>query len=213
MNASNQHPTYRAALFLVKGFAVRTGGATVFLILYYSTGPWSTLDAGSPGADAKAEARPVKIYDADPTHLWNRLHSALFVRTGSDGKSYGQDELDPLLWPRSKFLVAGEQHKYVVALLDEFLARDSHKLITDPLKRAVFPHDLWAIFDWLANPTAPYQYREDEAASGARALQIRLAKIIRRLALSDEQVQQLPDNYTRHGRDWHDCGAQCRGVN
>src|SRR5262249_40037999 len=89
----------------------------------------------------------------------------------------------------------GEHHKLVVALLDEFLVKDGHKLIKDPLKRAVFQHDLWAVFDWLANPNAIYQYRHDDVTPEGRALQTRLAKVIRRLALSAEEVQQLPDNY------------------
>jgi hypothetical protein len=146
-------------------------------------------------ASAQSEAEQVTIYDADPAHLWNRLHSALFVRTASDKRSYGQDELDPLLWPESKHLLAGERHKRVVALLDEFRAKDGHKLIKDPLKRVVFQNDLWAVFDWLANPTAPYQYRDDDFPPVARALQVRLAKAIRRLALSAEEIQRLPDNY------------------
>jgi hypothetical protein len=175
--------------------AVLTSGAAALLILSGGTAPQSTLEAGSPRADAKAEARPVTIYDADPAHLWNRLHSALFVRTAGGGQSYGQDELDPLLWPKSKFLLAGEHHKHVVTLLDEFLAKDGHRLIKDPLKRVVLQHDLWAIFDWLANPTAVYSYRDDRSTPEARALQVRLAKVIRRLALSAEQIQQLPDNY------------------
>jgi hypothetical protein len=120
----------------------------------------------------------------------------LFVRTASDNKSYGRDELDPLLWPGSKYLLAGERHKRVVALLDEFLAKDGHNLVKDPLKRAVLQHDLWAVFDWLANPTAPYQYRADDVPPEARALQVRLAKAIRRLALSAEEIRRLPDNYT-----------------
>jgi hypothetical protein len=53
------------------------------------------LPALAQGKDAVA--RPVTIYGANPEHLWNRLHSALFVRTASDKKSHGQDELDPLL--------------------------------------------------------------------------------------------------------------------
>ncbi|MEX2317453.1 MAG: hypothetical protein WD669_09900 [Pirellulales bacterium] len=144
-------------------------------------------------------SQPAPLYDADPAHLWNRLHSALFVRTTSEGMSYGQDELDPLLWPNSKYLLVGGHHKYVLALLDEFLASESDKLVNDPLKRAVFQHDLWSVFDWLANPHAVYSYRPDDCTPEQRALQVRLAKIIRRLALSAEQIQPLPDNYAAAG--------------
>ena len=126
-------------------------------------------------ADPPPAAGHSRIYDTDPGHLWNRLHAALFVRTAADGSTWGEDELTPLLWPESKFLLAGEHHKLVLALLDEFLAKDGQKLIKDPLKRAMFQHDLWADFDWLANPTAPYGYRHDDVSREARALQVRLA--------------------------------------
>jgi hypothetical protein len=140
------------------------------------------------------DAGQITLYNSYPGHLWNRLHAALFVRT-ADKTAFGRDELDPLLWAESKYLIAGDQHKRVLALLDEFLAKDGHKLITDPLKRVVFQHDLWAVFDWLANPTVPFLYRNDDFSSESRALQTRLAKAIRRLALSAEEIKKLPDNY------------------
>ncbi len=192
MSVNKQRTSYGRCIFLAIGFAGLTGVG----------GALSVLDLGArlppppsrSGDDNKFETKQVKIYDADPAHLWNRLHSALFVRTASDGKSYGEDELEPLLWPNSKFLETGERHKHIVALLDEFLAKDGHKLVNDPLKRVMFQHDLWAVFDWLANPHAVYRYRNDEVTPEARALQIRLAKAIRRLGLSIEQIPRL-DNY------------------
>lgn len=195
MNARNHRPPSRAGILLGKGFAALTGGVAAFLALSCGTGPRTMPGAEPTGAGARSEAEQVTVHDADPAHLWNRLHGALFVRTASDKKSYGRDELDPLLWPQSKHLLAGERHKRVVALLDEFLAKDGHKLVIDPLQRAVLQHDLWAVFDWLANPTAPYQYRADDFPPEARALQVRLAKAIRRLALSAEEIRRLPDNY------------------
>jgi hypothetical protein len=195
MNANNHRPHSRAGIRSGIVLAALLGGAVAFLILPCGTGLPSPLDAGSPPAAARSQARHVTLYDADPAHLWNRLHSALFVRTAVDGRRYGEDELDPLLWPRSKHLLAGERHKRVVVLLDELLARDGHKLIKDPLKRAVLQHDLWAVLDWLANPTAPYRYRDDDCTPEARALQVRLARAIRRLALPAEDIRRLPDNY------------------
>src|SRR6266478_1872095 len=60
------------------------------------------------------------LYHADPGHLWNRLHAAMFVRVGPDGRAYGQDRLEPLLWPQSKHLLEERSHKRAVALLEEF---------------------------------------------------------------------------------------------
>ena len=126
----------------------------------------SAVHAKKPGVRAALpEVSQVSVYDSDPAHPWNRLHSALFVRTTVTGKSYGQDELDPLLWSYSKYLLLGERHKKILAILDEFISSKSDTLIKDPLKRAVLQRDLWSIFDWLANPQEVYASRRDEVAA------------------------------------------------
>jgi len=53
----------------------------------------------------------------------------------------------------------------------------------------MFQRDLWAVFDWLASQAEPYPLER-------QALQVRLAQIMRRVALSKEQIDSLPDNYT-----------------
>src|SRR5437660_604282 len=95
MQPSNQRPPYRAGILLGKGFVALTGGVAALLALSCGTGLRSVLDDEPPRAGGKSEAEQITIYDTDPAHLWNRLHSALFVRTASGNKSYGQDELDP----------------------------------------------------------------------------------------------------------------------
>src|SRR5262245_87459 len=128
------------------------------------------------------------IYDTDPHHLWNRLYRSLFIRIASDGQEYGYDELDPLLWSDTKRLLSGPSHQQAIHLLDEFLSANAEQLIADPLKRAFLQHDLWAVFDWSTQ-------RPDEPSPQKRELQIRLAQIIRRLALPKEQIEKLPNNY------------------
>ena len=152
--------------------------------------PRTRREASTP---AKSQG-VVAVYDGKADHLWNRLHEALFVRVAPDGKTLGQDEVDPLLWPRTTHLLAGNSHEEVVRLLDEFLTRDGDKLVQDPLKRAVLQHDLWAVFDWTAYPYGSL-YGTEEHAAARRALQRRLARAIRRLALTPSAVASLPDNY------------------
>jgi hypothetical protein len=166
----------------------------LFAFLWSSDGLWAQR-AKPKDAVVEPASKTVPVYDADPTHLWNRLYSAFYLRTDSGGKVYGQDELDPLLWPDSKVFLVGRHHQQVVALLDEFLARDGDRLVQDPLKRALLQRDLWAIFDWLANSYAVYQTVKDGFEPERRALQTRLARVIRRLALSDAEMERLTDNY------------------
>jgi hypothetical protein len=128
------------------------------------------------------------VYSTDPHHLWNRVHRLLHVRVAAGGEQFGMDEVDPLLWLETRYLLTEPSHSQAVRLLDEFLDTHGESLVAEPLERAVFQHDLWAVFDWLARPGAI----EPDAR---RALMPRLARIIRRVALSRGQIEQLSDNY------------------
>jgi hypothetical protein len=128
------------------------------------------------------------VYDPNPDHLWNRVFRQLYRRVASDGQEYGSDELDPLLWLDTTYLLEGTSHQQAVQVLDEFLSTDAEDLIRDPLKRAMFQRDLWAVFDWAASQTEPFP-------SQRQALETRLAQVIKRVALSKDEVLALPDNY------------------
>jgi hypothetical protein len=126
------------------------------------------------------------LYHRDRDHLWNRVHSALLMRTGPDGRSYGEDRLEPLLWMDSDHLLGGASARRAVAVLNEFVRSKGETLIDDPLKRAMLQRDLWLVFNWLARKP------DDEARKQLGTL---LAQVIRRLALTGEQIARLPDNY------------------
>ena len=128
------------------------------------------------------------LFDAQPTHIWNRLHAALYERADAAGRTYGRDELDPLLWIPTKHLLTGPSREAAIRVLDEFLSNRAERLIRDPLRRAILQRDLWAIFDWSAQPSDTYPAER-------RSLELRLATIIQRLALSAEEIRALPDNY------------------
>jgi hypothetical protein len=129
------------------------------------------------------------IYDSETNHLWNRLNETLFERTAQDGKKYGLDELDILYWFRTTNLLAGTSHQQAISVLDEFISTHGEKLIRDPLKRALLQNDLWQLFDWTA------QNRWNNL-SERKELQKRLAVVIRRLALTTNEIASLPDNYS-----------------
>jgi len=127
------------------------------------------------------------IFDSYPNHIWNRTHSCLFVRHSADGTEFGADTLDPLLWQRTEYLLTGESHDRALACLDEFLRTHAERMVQDPLKRAIFQRDLWAVFDWAA--------AGDDQPEQRRELEIRLAEVMRRVAITPEQVRRLPDTY------------------
>ena len=99
---------------------------------------------------------PWAVYDAEPDHIWNRVFHGLYRRTARDGTEYGSDELDPLLWCDTTYLLEDNSHQKAIDVLDEFLSTQAEGLTRDTLKRAIFQRDLWAVFDWLASQTEPY---------------------------------------------------------
>jgi hypothetical protein len=131
-------------------------------------------------------------------HLWNRLHRLLYTRAAKDGKSYVYEGLEAPMGAESQFLIDGAAHEQAIALLDEFLRTNADKEVKDPLKRALLLRDLWYVFDRTAHP---FEAKESEGTKAGerllrrRALQKRLARVMRRLELTSKQIQALPDNY------------------
>ncbi len=143
--------------------------------------PYASVTPGTPD-------QAWNIYSPDPGHLWNRLYRLFYRRIAPDGSEIGRNSLDPPLWWDTTYLLEGESHQQAVQLLDEFLSSRGETLITDPLKRALFQRDMWAVFDWAARPSTDYP-------NNRRALERRLAQVIRRVALSRTEIEALPDNY------------------
>ena len=139
----------------------------------------------APAAPKENDTSPQAIYHKDRVHVWNRVHAAFFVRTGLDGRSYGEDRLEPLLWSDSKYLLEGKTADRAAAVLEEFLRDKGETLIDDPSKRAILQRDLWLVSNWLAGKPDDDRKRLDPL----------LAQVIRRLALTPEQIAKLPDNY------------------
>ncbi len=125
------------------------------------------------------------IFDADPQHLWNRIHSTFFVRTGPDEKVYGVDHLEPPLWRDSKHLFQEPKAKLVDDQLRDLIRSQDDPCFRDPLKRAILQRDLWLVASWRG--TVP-----DAKTSETFLL---LAKAMKHLALTPEEIAQLPDNY------------------
>jgi hypothetical protein len=148
-----------------------------------------TIGSGASSVQNGTSAAPRNgLYDANPNHLWNRIHQRFHVRTAPDGSEYGSDTVDPLLWRETQHLLRGPSAASAVRVLDEFLGSGGERMIRDPLKCAVFQHDLWAIFDWLAS--------KSEGDKTARsAIMQRLARVMRRVALSRKNIDALQTTY------------------
>ncbi len=142
-------------------------------------------------------AEPTALFHPDPRHVSNLLYRQLHVRTETGGKEHGFDNLDPLLWNETNYLLTGESHARALALADEFLRTHAERQITDRTKRAIFQRDLWAVFDWADEPEwAGLPHRAER-----RELMARLALIVRSLTLSPDDLARLPDTYARALQD------------
>lgn len=153
---------------------------------------WSRLAAaGDAGASCT-------LYHVDPQHLWNRLHDSLFMRVGPDGRQYGRDRLEPLLWHSSVHLLDLRTNGRVVALLEEFNRVQGEKLLDDSLKRAVLQRDLWLVANWLGaveNRRGNSPLASADADQRKKRLRQALVATIRRLALTADRIRSLSDNY------------------
>jgi hypothetical protein len=136
----------------------------------------------------------VLIYDSDPSHIWNRLYAALFVRQDAGGEIFGADSLDPAPVMLSRHLLEKKSHRNAIRVLDEFLRTHAETLIPYPLRRVVLARDLWAVFDWSVE-RRPVNGGDPTYDEEKKELQVRLAEILRRLALTPQEIEALPDNY------------------
>jgi hypothetical protein len=133
------------------------------------------------------------LYYPDPNHIWNRLYRT-FYRRESRGHEYGYDELDPLLWVQTKYLLTDQASRQALTALDEFLSTHGEKAINDPLKRAILQRDLWAIFDWTTE-CFECSKQSTNTAAAKLSLQTKLVQVIKRLALSLDQIAAFPNTY------------------
>ncbi len=123
------------------------------------------------------ETKPTKpaIHADEPSHLWNRLHDAYFVRPDTGEASLSPDGVDPPLRRDTKnFRLSGPTHEAGIAVLDEFRSTEAAIAMGDTLRRAVLQHDLWTVFDWCALLPADAKYPKKNLAN----LRSRLARAI-----------------------------------
>lgn len=143
--------------------------------------------------EVASTSTPCCIYDRYPNHIWNRLFRLFYMRTAKNGREYGGEELDPYVRVQTRYLIEGPSHDQAVKLLDDFLQQHAELLVRDPLKRAWMQRDLLAIYNWLADS-------DTEQKSTRAQLQAMLREIIGRLALTDDEIRALPDNYQEAAR-------------
>jgi len=125
-------------------------------------------------ATALAEETRPTVYDPDPQHLLNRLYTAIATRV-EGGERFGVDNVTPFYEPF-------DDSAQVAALAEELIASKAVLSSLSDLKRALLLHDVWTAFDTAA------------AFKDRKTLRP-LARAVRVLAMDDQSIARLPDNY------------------
>ena len=163
--------------------AVRASWRPVAALLVAVASEWCAGPLGQGQQSSEGSRQPrAALFNPNPEHISNRLYRQVHVRSTSEGKEYGFEDLDPLLWPETKYLLPKDgttSNQKTLELLDEFLRTRAEKQLGNDIKRAIFQRDLWAVFDWASSSN----------------LAEKLGQVIWRLALSPAEIAALPDTY------------------
>lgn len=132
------------------------------------------------------------LYDPQPDHPWNAVHRIFYTRQFSNGDVYQHDAaFDPPWSTWSRFYSNEEFHARVIDVLDSFLKLPEAGVERQPaVRRAILLRDLWPVFD--AQTHLP---QDKTLYDRQQAIRERVAKVMRRLELSAEEVNHLPDNF------------------
>jgi len=129
---------------------------------------------------------------ADP---YDTLYDVLMTRHGKDGKTYALDETGPPIFVLSNFPFGDRTYKKFHAALDAFAALPQSKIEAySEIKRALLQRHLWKVFD----ATFPHNWqvqlgRTQSLPERRAAVRPKIASLIRRLALTQQQILAIPN--------------------
>ena len=194
-----------------KQAVVYGGKVSFFLLLVASVFPIPSFGSdlsdyfhqSGPLAGTLKSDSPLPLFAEDAGHLWNRLYAAFYIRPrvipATDKQPElvryeGGDVIEFLAWGRTSYWSTDRVAKQVTPLLDEFLTNNGAERIDDPLKRAIFQHDLLAVYDHLIDQNIK-RNGPRETRTRRDALCRKLARCIQQLALPSDGLKRLPDTY------------------
>ncbi len=146
----------------------------------------------------------VPIFGPTEDNAWDELWQVFYVRQFTNGEVYEHDAAldNPPYATWSRFYYDDKFYERVSNKLDAFLKLGVDEVERQPaVRRAVMLRDLWPVFDAQIHSRLPFdgenpRYRTASDAANKRQaeLRTRIAKVMRRLELSEQEAQQLPNN-------------------
>jgi hypothetical protein len=129
------------------------------------------------------------------------LYDVIMTRYGQDGKSYAENENSPSIFYFSRFPFGDKTYKKFTAALDAFAALPQAKIEAySEVKRALLQRHLWKVFDVTFPPNYQgYSRRHPDIDTWPKysdrraAVQPKVASLIKKLALTSEQILALPN--------------------
>jgi hypothetical protein len=130
----------------------------------------------------------------EPGNPFDALFDAIMLREGKIPNRYAgpvdPDGFAPPLWGNSDYLVKSESgHRFREALAAFASSTDAQIADYPALDRAMLQRQLWTVFDWTVHAGKLKTLER----SSLEAMQRSLGALIRRLALSAEEIENLPD--------------------
>lgn len=114
------------------------------------------------------------------------LDRTVMLRVGGDGKTYGRNEVDPLLWSGSNYFTHGASRDRLRAALATVQGMSDAEIgRCPPAQRALVQNRVWTVFDHvLARQKTPNTNRD---------LLHALAHVIEKLALTEQELGAISD--------------------
>lgn len=138
----------------------------------------------------KSEKESESVGADQPPDPYDVLYDVIMVRKDSDGKAYATNEVGPLVYRRSKFPFDDETFPKLMAAFEGFNALSQTQIMSyGAVKRALLQRHLWVVFD----ATIPNDYKPPTHMDRRRETQKMLANLIRRVALTKDEIMSLPD--------------------
>lgn len=141
------------------------------------------------------------IFDSRPGHPWDQLRDIFYIRRFSTGEVFEDPQAFAPPWQECyAFRRDAGFHEQVIARLEAVERLPTSQMEEQsPSRRLILLKDLWAVFDRLEMVDSRWPVKNDrqevdmKAVARTEKLLRRLALIMQRLELTDEEVAALPN--------------------
>lgn len=143
------------------------------------------------------------LFDSQRGHAWDQARDAFYVRRFSTGEVFEHPHASAPPWHEyTPFISDAAFHDKVASLLDAVEKLPRAEMEEQPaVRRLVLLRDLWAAFDgihltysWMDGDNVD-EVAQEQPIARRDALRRRLARVMKRLELTEDEVRALPNAF------------------